>query len=111
MVSPTCNKVFFRKANVTTIVQSTVPIPADGMYHHIVATLSAPGSTARIYADGADVTQNLPAGNVQVIKDTAFPLTFGIAGGMAANFDEFARYDQVLTLADALAHDNAGIGL
>lgn len=102
------NKVFLRKANITTIAQSSVGIPADGAYHHIVATVNGPGSTAKIYVDGADVTQLLPAGNVQVIEDTAFPLTFGIAGGTAANFDEFAVYDQVLTPAEALAHYTAG---
>jgi CSLREA domain-containing protein len=104
------NKVFFRKANITTIAQSTNGIPADGAYHHIVATVNGPGSTAKIYVDGVDVTQVLPAGNVQVIEDTTFPLTFGIAGGMAANFDEFAVYDQVLTPAEALAHYTAGVG-
>jgi hypothetical protein len=88
----------------------TASLYDGGAHHHIVATVSGPGSTAKIYVDGADVTQTLPAGNVQVIEDTAFPLTFGIAGGMAANFDEFAVYDQVLTPAEALAHYNAGIG-
>ena len=104
------NKVFLRKANVTTLAQSTVPVLADGRYHHIAATINGPGSTARIYVDGVDVTDGVPAGAAQVIQDTPFLLTFGISAATETKFDEFALYDGVLSGARIAAHHAAGVG-
>jgi subtilisin-like proprotein convertase family protein len=104
------NKVFLRKANVTTIAQSTVPVLADGRYDHIAATINGPGSTARIYVDGVDVTDPVPAGAAQVIQDTPFLLTFGISAATETKFDEFALYDGVLSGARIAAHYAAGVG-
>jgi subtilisin-like proprotein convertase family protein len=104
------NKVFLRKANVTTLAQSTVGVLADGRYHHIAATINGPGSSARIYVDGADVTDGVPAGAAQVIQDTSFLLTFGIAAATETKFDEFALYDAVLSPARIAAHYAAGVG-
>jgi hypothetical protein len=102
------NKVFLRKANVTTLAQSTVPVLADGKYHHVAATINGPGSTARIYVDGANVTDGLPAGAAQVIQDTPFLLTFGISASTETRFDEFAIYDAVLTAAQVAEHHAVG---
>ncbi len=99
------NKLFLRKANVTTIAQSSIGILANG-YHYVVATMNGAG-TARIYIDGVDVTTSVSA--VQAIADTAFPLTFGNAAGAPAKFDEFALYDSVLTPAQITAHYNAAL--
>ncbi len=104
------NKVFLRKANITTLAQSTVPVLADGRYHHIAATINGAGSTARIYVDGVDATDGLPAGAAQVIQDTPFLLTFGIAASTETKFDEFALYDGVLSGARIAAHHDAGVG-
>ena len=41
------NRVFLRKANVSTLARSQGGVPADGESHHIVATVDGPGS-ARI---------------------------------------------------------------
>jgi hypothetical protein len=94
------NKVFLRKAGVTTIAQSSIGILANG-YHYVVATMNGAG-TAKIYIDGVDVTT--PVSAVQAIADTAFPLTFGNAAGASAKFDEFALYNSVLTPAQIAAH-------
>jgi hypothetical protein len=90
------NEVWLRKAGVTTIAQSTTGVPADGHYHYVAATMNGNGSTAHIYVDGADVTQLLPAGGVQSIANTTFPLTFGGAGSAQASYDEFALDDEAL---------------
>jgi len=103
------NKVFLRKANVTTIAQSSTGVLADGQYHHIVATMNGAGTTAKIYVDGSDVTQAVAGGGVQVVQNTAFPLTFGGANSVPANYDEFAVYDNVLTAGQVLAHRAAGL--
>jgi hypothetical protein len=106
MNSASANRVLLRRAGVTAIAQSTAPVPADGANHHVVATMNGPG-TAKIYVDGALASTSLSP--VQQIQDTAFPLTFGSAGSTPAQYDEFALYDQVLTLAEVQAHYQAGI--
>ena len=99
------NQVFLRKANVTTIARSAGGVPADGNYHHIVATMNGPG-TARIYIDGVDDTVQLSA--VHSIADTAFPLIFGTTNSGSAQFDEFALYDEPLTPGKVGEHYDAG---
>jgi hypothetical protein len=100
------NSVWLRRAGVTTIAQSTAPVLADGNYHHVVATMNGPG-TAKIYIDGVLASTSLSA--VQAIQDTAFPLTFGSAAGAAAQYDEFALYDQVLSPQQVADHHAAGV--
>jgi subtilisin-like proprotein convertase family protein len=104
------NKVLLRRANVASIADSTVGVPADGAYHHVVATMNGLGSTARIYIDGVDRTHTVSPG--QTILDTTFPMTFGSFGAAApvspADFDEFALYDSALSAADVAAHYAAG---
>jgi hypothetical protein len=109
MSAASLNKVVLRRAGVATIAQSTTGVPANGAYHHVVATMNGLGSTARIYIDGADVTQVLAPG--QTILNTAFPLTFGSFGSspsQPATYDEFALYDTALSLARVQAHHTAG---
>ena len=101
------NQVFLRKANVTTLARSQNGVPADGRYHHVVATMSGPGH-ARIYIDGVPDTAQLST--VHAITDTTYPLTFGTVSSGAAQFDEFALYDDVLTDAQVLAHRQLGAG-
>jgi amidase len=100
------NQVWLRRAGVTTIAHSAGGVPADGRYHHVAVTMNGAG-TARIYIDGVPDTVQVSA--VQAIANTAFPLTFGGAAGAQAAFDEFALYDDVLTDAQVVAHDQAGI--
>jgi subtilisin-like proprotein convertase family protein len=104
------NKVWLRKAGVTTIAQSTVGVPADGAYHYVVATMNGNGTTAKIYVDGTDVTQVLPAGGVQSIANTTFPLTFGGAGSAQAFYDEFALYDEALPSCEIGDHYTTATG-
>jgi hypothetical protein len=106
MNAASLNRVLLRKANVTTIAQSTVPVLADNRYHHIVATMNGPG-TAKIYIDGALASTSLTA--TQQVQDTTWPLTFGVAGSTPAKYDEFALYDQVLTPEQIAAHYAAGM--
>jgi hypothetical protein len=102
------NQVWLRRAGVTTIARSAGGVPADGAYHHVVATMDGPG-TAKIYIDGhLDTVAVSPA---NVISDTTFPLTFGGAGSTQADYDEFALYDQVLTPAEVLEHFDAARGI
>jgi hypothetical protein len=97
MAASSGNEVWLRKPNVTTLARSNAPVLADGAYHHIVATLNGPGSTAKIYIDGVDHTA--PTSAPQSIVDTTSPLTFGDINSSEAKFDEFAIYDEPLTAA------------
>ena len=101
------NEVWLRKANVTTLARSNAGILADGLYHHVVATIDGPGSTARIYIDGVDRTA--PSTAPQSVPDTTFPLNFGIGASTEAKFDEFALYDQVLSAQRVAEHRAAAI--
>jgi len=94
------NQVYLRKANVSTIARSAVGVPADGHYHHIVATKNA--SAVKIYVDGIEST--VPVSTVQVVQNTTFPLQFGPGSAQPVTFDQFAIYDQVLSPADVSAH-------
>ena len=92
-----------RKANVRTIARSAGGVPADGNFHHIVATKNGPNS-AKIYIDGVEDTVGVS--QVQVIQNTTFPLTFGIATSTAVTYDEFAVYDRALTASEVLMRFN-----
>jgi hypothetical protein len=95
------NQVWLRRAGVATIAHSTVGIPADGHYHHIVATMNGAG-TAKIYVDG--VLHSAQDSAVQAIQNTTFPITMGSSASAASNYDEFAFYDGVLTATDVAEH-------
>jgi hypothetical protein len=104
--APNGNQVVLRKANVTTIARSTAGVPADGNFHHVVATRSGPGGVA-IYIDGVNGgTTQVSA--MQVIQDTAFPLQFGLGNSAGARFDEFAIYDRALTAGEVGARFTCG---
>ena len=49
------NQVWLRKAGVSTVARSATGVPADGAYHHVVATKDGPNS-AVIYIDGFQST-------------------------------------------------------
>jgi hypothetical protein len=104
------NKVLLRRANVASIADSTVGVPADGAYHYVVATMNGLGSTAKIYIDGVDRTHIISPG--QTILDTAFPMTFGSFGSAPATpaqYDELALYNAALSGAQVLAHYDASL--
>ena len=101
------SQIWLRKANVTTIARTAVAVPSDGLFHHIVATKNGPGA-AVIYVDG--VASTVVLSPVQVIADTAFPLTFTGAATSQHVLDEFALYDGVLSPPQVSAHHLAGIG-
>jgi hypothetical protein len=89
------DQVWLRKAGVTTIAQSTVPVPADGAYHEIKVLKNGTGpGSVQIAVDNNQGTGVTLVGPTQVIKDTTFPLTFGLVGGGPASLDEFAVYDR-----------------
>jgi hypothetical protein len=92
MSAANSNEVWLRKAGVSTIAKSTIGVPADGLYHQIVVIKRGTGpGTTTILVDGAGGTTDVAP--VQQIKDTAFPLTMGLVGGGAANFDAFGIWD------------------
>ncbi len=99
------NEVWIRKANVTTIARSAVGIPADGKYHHVVATMNGLGP-ATIYVDGQQGTITVTPN--QAIQTTLFPITVGGAGSVQANYDEFAIYPRPLSAAEVLEHYQTG---
>jgi len=108
MAASSSNQVLLRRANVGTLAKSSVPVLADGAYHHIVVTLNGLGSSAKIYIDGVDVTTIVAPG--QTVFDTAFLLTMGAAASTAAQYDEFALYDTVLTPDQVAEHYALGVG-
>ena len=82
------SQVYLRKPNVTTLARSEGAVPADGAYHHIVATIDGNGATAKIYIDG--VPDTVTVSSPQTLVNTTFPLTFGGPASTEAKFDEFA---------------------
>lgn len=94
------NQVWLRKAGVNTLAHSVGGIAADGKYHHVVATMSGPG-TEKIYIDGVLDTALVTA--PQTIQNTTFPLTFGAAGSSQAFYDDFALFGRPLTAAEIQA--------
>ena len=95
------NQVFLRKAGVSTIARSQDGVPADGRYHHVVATMDGAGS-AHIYIDAVESTVQL--GPTLTVANTAFPLTFGSAGGAPTTLDELALYGRALTAGEVEEH-------
>ena len=97
------NQVWLRKANVTTIARSAIGVPADGRFHHIVATKNGTGAgSLHIYIDGVDSTVVVTA--VQAIANTTFPLDISGGASNRHSYDEFALYDGVLSAAQVANH-------
>jgi hypothetical protein len=97
------NQVWLRKANVTTIARSAIGVPADGRFHHIVATKNGTGAgSLHIYIDGVDST--VVVTGVQVIANTTFPLDMSGGASNQHTYDEFALYDGVLSAAQVASH-------
>ncbi len=107
-ITPT-GRFRLEKPGTGIIASSTVPIPLDAGWHHIVATKN--GSTVKLYLDTLDVTgtvTNLTLG------DNAIQMGIGaqLDGAPAAKFlngglDEVAIYPTELSAARVLAHYQA----
>jgi hypothetical protein len=99
-------RVLLRKANVTSVAQSTAGVPADGRFHHVVATKSA--GVVHIYIDGVEGTQLLAAG--QILVSNAEPMYVSETAGdrVLGQLDAFAVYGQALTAAQVQARYGAG---
>jgi hypothetical protein len=102
------DRVTFHKPNLAPIARSTVAIPTDGEYHHVVATKN--GASTHIYVDGVDVTQ---LGQNQTIANTTAPLQIGRfynpSNGNHGNYldgdlDEVALYTTALSAAQVMNH-------
>ncbi|HEU4448366.1 MAG TPA: LamG domain-containing protein [Gaiellaceae bacterium] len=99
-------------AGAGTVVSATEPVPADGAFHHVVATKDGPA--AALYLDGAEVGG---AVTVRELRDTANALRLGRAHGylafpradfFAGELDEVALYRRALTAARVRAHYDVG---
>jgi Concanavalin A-like lectin/glucanases superfamily len=99
-------RVVLRKANVTTVAQSTAGVPADGRFHHVVATKSA--GVVHIYIDGVEGTQLLAPG--QILVNNAEPIYVSETAGdrLLGQLDAFAVYGQALTPTQVNARYAAG---
>jgi hypothetical protein len=104
--------VHLGKPGTSGIAVSTVSIPTDGNYHHVVATKN--GSVVHIYVDGVDVTGTV---SNLTIQNTTAPLQIGryynnTNGGSSFYFngdlDEVAVYTTALSEARVLAHYEMG---
>ncbi len=102
--------VYLAKANVGDIAKSSVAIPTDGNYHHVVATKN--GATTRIYVDGVDVTSSIVN---RTIANTATELHIGrfYNGNTGSNYldgdlDDVAVYNAALTAARVKVHYDMG---
>jgi hypothetical protein len=102
------NEVSFAKDNVASFVKSSTTV-ADASWHHLVVTKS--GATRKLYIDGVDRTSLLT--NQTLINTTSalfLGAKNGTAGFLVATVDEFAVYNQALSLATVLDHYKAGSG-
>jgi hypothetical protein len=102
------NEVNLAKDNVASFVKSST-IVTDTSWHHLVVTKN--GATRKLYIDGVDRTSLLTN---QTLVNTTSALFFGAKSGTAgflkAAIDEFAVYNQALSLATVLDHYKAGSG-
>lgn len=108
------DRVSFAKSNVQILARSSVAIPADGAYHHVVATKDGP--SARVYVDGVDVTA--PVANATVVDNNA-PLLIGrftnhltgaSSNAFGGDLDEVALYDKPLSAVRVREHYEMGTG-
>jgi hypothetical protein len=99
-------RVLLRKAGVSTVAQSTTGVPADGAFHHVVATKA--GNVVHIYIDGADVTQAVAPS--LVLANNTQPLYFSETAGdrVTGKFDAFAIYGRALTATEVAGRYAAG---
>lgn len=93
------------------IVKSNVAITDSTTWHHVVCTKN--GSAAKVYVDGADVSQ---AQNAATLGNSANVLRIGHATGAGADrfpgsLDELALYNGELSAAEVLEHYKVGKGL
>jgi hypothetical protein len=102
------DRIHFAKAGTGDLAVSTVAVPADGAFHHVVATKS--GGTIRLYLDGGNVTQAVANHS---LSDTDVPLQIGRAlnqnTGTASSYfpgelDEVAVYGHALSAAAVRKH-------
>jgi hypothetical protein len=102
------NEVNLAKDNVGSFVKSSTTV-TDTSWHHLVVTKS--GTTRRLYIDGIDRTSLLT--NQSLVNTTSalfFGAKSGTAGFLKGTIDEFAVYNQALSLATVLDHYKAGSG-
>ena len=93
------DEVWLRKAGVGAIARSDRGVPADGSYHHVVATKE--GVTTKIYVDGREQTVQLAPEHV--VQNTGAALRLGPAQ-LRTDLDEFALYDRALHRRDVFEH-------
>ena len=102
------DRVRFAKAGSGDLAVSTVAVPVDGAYHHVVATKN--GGTIRIYLDGRNVTQAVAN---QTLANTSTALQIGrflnsSTGATSSHFpgelDEVAVYGHALSAAAVARH-------
>jgi hypothetical protein len=102
------NEANLARDNVAAFVKSSTTV-ADTSWHHLVVTKS--GATRKLYIDGVDRTSLLT--NQTLINTTSalfLGAKSGTAGFLGATIDEFAVYNQALSLATVLDHYKAGSG-
>lgn len=100
------NFLQFGKTGTAIIVTSTVAIPSDGAWHHVVATKN--GATVKLYIDGIDRTGTVTN---QTLANTSNDLHVGRdwTGGNSyyGGLDEVAVYSTAISSARVTAHFNA----
>ena len=106
------DRAHFAKSGAGDIAASSVAIPADGGFHHVVATKN--GASTRVYVDGVDVTQPIAS---RTIADSTAPLQIGrfLSQGsgvatsyLAGDLDEVAVYTTALAAAQVRKHYDMG---
>jgi RHS repeat-associated protein len=93
-------KLSLRKTGIGIVVESKVPVLADGLWHHVAVTKK--GSDARIYQDGVDVSG--PVTNL-TIENTAEAFNIGTAvpgtiERWTGSIDDVALYGKMLSAVD-----------
>lgn len=103
------NRLALGSESGVDILVSTVPFPADGNRHHVVATYDG-GDTGRIYLDGVDVSLQQA---IVALTNNASPMwqgqDHGTAGFWNGRRHGSAVYQSVLSPARVLVHFLAGI--
>src|SRR5215207_8806945 len=102
----TGDRLSLRKGSVGNMAQSTVPLTADGRWHHVAATKDGPD--VHLYIDGEDVTG---AVSDLTLADNAATFQIGASGGgttFRGLIDEVSLYSAPLAAATVRAHYDAG---
>jgi hypothetical protein len=92
------------KAATSLTVTSTVAIPDDAAFHHIVATKD--GSTVKLYLDGVDVTGTVDNSTYADTTDALFIGGYDAGSNQFLDgwLDEVAIYDAALSASRVAAH-------